>query len=77
MNSLIPLISTVAQIRVEEHLADAEKARILRQAGSIGAVARLRRIAGVMLVRAGEWVTPTHRPAAEPTTDHALIRLAR
>ena len=32
-------------------------------------------IAGVMLVRAGEWVIPAHRPAAEPTTDQALIRL--
>lgn len=77
MNSLVPMISSVAQSRVEEHLAAAEQARMLRQAGHIGLTARLRRIAGVMLVRTGEWVTPAHRPAAEPTTDQALIRLAR
>lgn len=77
MNSLIPMASYVADSRVEEHLAAAERARILRQAGHSGFVANLRRIAGVMLVRAGERVTPVHRPAVEPDNHQALLRLAR
>jgi hypothetical protein len=77
MNSLIPLISSVAESRVEEHLASAEQARILRQTGHTGLIAHLRRIAGVMLVRAGERVAPVHRPVAEPDSHQALLRLAR
>ena len=78
MNSLIPMIGSVAESRIEEHLAKAERARLLRQLGrNDGMMSSLRRIAGAMLVRIGERLAPAQRPAAEPINDHALIRLAR
>jgi hypothetical protein len=78
MNSLIPMMGPVAESRVEEHLARAERERLLRQLGhNNGLVSSLRRIAGAMLVRMGERLAPAHRPAAEPINDQALIRLAR
>ena len=78
MNSLIPMIGSVAESRVEEHLARAERERLLRQMGHPnGKMSSLRRIAGAMLVRIGERLMPAERPAAEPVNDHALIRLAR
>lgn len=77
MNSQIPMLGSVAESRVQEHLAAAEKRRMLRQAGHTGVFATLRRFAGVMLVRTGEWVAPTHRPAVEPDNHQALLRLAR
>jgi len=77
MNSMLPMVGSVAESRVEEHLAAAERRRMLRQLGhDTGLLSPMRRIAGALLVRAGEWVTPAPRPA-EPVNNQALIRLAR
>jgi len=77
MNSLMPMVGSVAESRVEEHLAAAERARMLRRLGhDSGVMSPLRRFAGALLVRAGEWVTPAPR-SAEPVNEQALIRLAR
>jgi hypothetical protein len=77
MNSLLPMAGSVAESRMQENLAAAERARLLRSLGHDSGLLRpLRRIAGALLVRVGEWVIPAQR-SAEPVNDQALIRLAR
>jgi hypothetical protein len=78
MNSLIPMMGSMVESRMEEHLARAERERMLRAAGhNDRMMSPLRRIVGAMLVRMGERLAPAHRPAAEPINEPALIRLAR
>lgn len=78
MNSQISMIyPTIVNSRMREHLAAAEKARVLRSLPQHrSAVTALRQTVSSLLVRIGQRVSP---PAPKPAqgSEHVLIRLAR
>lgn len=78
MNSLIPIITnTVVESRMNDHLARAERARMIRSLDTRRSLtASMRDSTGRMLVRVGEWVIPPMRQADE-SEDHVVIHLAR
>ncbi len=78
MNSLAPFITnTVVESRMNDHLARAERARVIRSLGTQrGYVASMRESTGNLLVRLGEWVIPPMRKTAD-SEDHVVVRLAR
>jgi len=78
MNSLAPHITnTVVESRMNDHLARAERARLIRSLGTQrGFIVSMRETTGRVLVRFGEWVIPPMRQADE-SEDHVVIRLAR
>ena len=78
MNSLAPFITnTVVESRMNDHLARAERARVIRSLGTQrGFIASMRECTGRVLVRFGEWVIPPMRQTDE-SEDHVVVRLAR
>ena len=78
MNSLAPHITnTVVESRMNDHLARAERARVIRSLGTQrGFIASMRACTGRVLVRFGEWVIPPMRQV-DDSEDHVVVRLAR
>jgi hypothetical protein len=78
MNSLAPHITnTVVESRMNDHLARAERARVIRSLGTQrGFIVSMRGFTGRVLVRLGEWVIPPMR-RTDDSEDHVVVRLAR